>query len=120
MRTVGLLVMAVALSGCMATDRGAEMVTPSYSGQYAPINDSGLIKYSLSGDQYAVEQRREDAYRQMWTRCNGRYRVLSEYSERSQKEESEAMMVSSFDPLAGAFFHGGAKGNMVIRFECVQ
>ena len=49
---------------------------------YAPINEQdtkgGLIKYLNQGADSVIEARREDAYMQMHSFCNGAYQIVSE------------------------------------------
>jgi hypothetical protein len=48
---------------------------------YAPMNEpslSGLVKYLNEGADTIVAQRRDDAYRQMFTACNGAYKIDAE------------------------------------------
>jgi hypothetical protein len=53
---------------------------PSHS-QYAPINEAkrpGIIKYLNQGAQAVRDARREDAYKQMHSACDGTYRIIRE------------------------------------------
>lgn len=72
--TVGLL------TGCTS----ATMVSSPTSGSaYAPVNEgarSGLVKYLNEGADFVRNQRREDAYKQMYAACSGRYRIEAEGS----------------------------------------
>ena len=64
------------LSGC-----AAQMV--SHRSAYAPVNEQngGQVRYLAAGIAPVQQARREDAYRQMFRRCGGRYRIVSEASE---------------------------------------
>jgi hypothetical protein len=49
--------------------------------QYAPQNEKarlGTIKYLNQGAGAVIDARREDAYKQMFTACNGKYNIVSE------------------------------------------
>ena len=78
-RSVGFLVVLSLLTGC-----SAHMVVPAGSNQppaYAPLNETarpGIVKYLNAGAPAIIEARRDDAYRQMYTHCTGRYRILAE------------------------------------------
>jgi hypothetical protein len=48
---------------------------------YAPVNEQsrpGLIKYLNQGAASVIAKRREDAYRQMYEACGGRYNIDAE------------------------------------------
>mgnify|MGYP007114311341 CR=1 FL=1 len=70
---------AVVLLGC-----GATMVNSpgaSHGSRYAPVNEAqrgGVIKYLNQGADSVIESRREDAYRQMYSACAGKYRIVGE------------------------------------------
>ena len=75
----GVVIIAVAMSGC-----GAQMVSTrgNASSKYAPINEKdangGVIKYLNDGAAFVVQQRRDDAYKQMYNYCNGKYKIVKE------------------------------------------
>jgi hypothetical protein len=60
------------------------MVLPpgsSSSSPYAPVNEAarpGIIKYLNHGADSVIKQRRESAYHQMFSACNGKYRIDAE------------------------------------------
>lgn len=70
----------ITLAGCTT----AQMVSPvgaASSAAYAPVNESvrsGLIKFLNDGADFVVQQRREDAYKQMHAACNGKYKIDAE------------------------------------------
>jgi hypothetical protein len=48
---------------------------------YAPVNESsrgGVIKYLNQGASVVKRKRREDAYKQMFDACRGKYRIDAE------------------------------------------
>jgi hypothetical protein len=99
--------LSLALSGC-----AAQMMQSSGESQYAPMNErnGGQVRYLAAGIPPVQRSRREDAYKQMYERCNGRYRIISENSE-----------------SAGAIVHPVGGAAMVqqgswryIDFECEQ
>jgi hypothetical protein len=112
MRNLKMFLAGIALAGiggCMS----AEMVSSPNSGSaYAPVNEgarSGVVKYLNDGAAYVRDQRREDAYKQMYTACNGHYKILAESS----------------NPEGGAAFTSGstsywAQSNYwYIQFGCI-
>jgi hypothetical protein len=72
-----MLVLAMALSGCITS---AQMYETRGRSQYAPENErpGGRVQYRLNGPGALVQARREDAYKQMYEHCDGRYRIVSE------------------------------------------
>ena len=84
MRGIGcvgvILFVVIAAQACSATMVNAPGAS-SASSPYAPVNEAsrgGMIKYLNQGASYVVEQRREDAYKQMYTACRGTYRIDAE------------------------------------------
>jgi hypothetical protein len=51
---------------------------------YAPAGyqEKGVVRYLNNGASFIVNQRREDAFKQMYTACNGAYRITREGSEK--------------------------------------
>lgn len=103
MRFVLLLLV---LNGC-----AAQMMQSSGESQYAPVDErpGGQVRYLAAGIPPVQKARRDDAYKQMYEKCDGRYRILSESSE-----------------SAGAMIHPVGSSAMVqsgswryINFECV-
>lgn len=43
--------------------------------------EGGTVRYLAAGIPPVQRSRREDAYKQMYEKCDGRYRIVSEYSE---------------------------------------
>lgn len=74
-----LLLGTTSLSACrasMVNRPGAD--TPS---RYDPVNENargGVIKYLNAGASFVREKRRQDAYKQMYKTCNGKYRIDAE------------------------------------------
>lgn len=81
MRSWGCLaMMASGLLGCSATMVNSPGMARSLS-PYAPVNEAsrgGVVKYLNQGASSVVRQRRDDAYRQMYTACGGSYRINAE------------------------------------------
>jgi hypothetical protein len=59
---------------------GSVMVTEPTTSQYAPKNykGKGMIKYLNNGADSIIKERREDAFKNMYEKCNGKYSILNE------------------------------------------
>jgi hypothetical protein len=70
-----LIFIIVFLASCSST-----MVTSPMRSQYAPENykPTGMVKYLNQGADFVIKSRREDAFKQMFDSCNGKYIVKSE------------------------------------------
>ena len=83
--TLLALAAALAVSAC-----GATMVNaPGKGGVYAPVNDAdrvGVIKFR--DDDLLREKRRQDAYKQMYQACGGKYAIVDEGESIDGKEIS--------------------------------
>jgi hypothetical protein len=80
---------------------------------YAPTNDAkrpGVIKYLNAGASGVIEARRQDAYKQMYTACGGKYKILGE----GPRSEGGAIV-----PVGDAAFYADSQ-YMYIQFECEQ
>lgn len=98
-------ILILAMSGC-----AAQMVQSSGESEYAPVNEvsGGQVRYLAAGVPPVQRSRREDAYRQMFEKCGGKYRIVSESSE------SAGAIVQ---PMGGAaMVHQGSW--RYINFEC--
>lgn len=107
MKTGMVVVAALVLSGC-----AAQMMQSSGESAYAPIDErsGGQVRYLAAGIPPVQKSRREDAYRQMHEKCDGRYRIVSESSE------SAGAIVQ---PVGNAaMVHAGSW--RYINFECVD
>ncbi len=78
-RIFSTLAIAIALTAC-----AAQMISSpgaASTSAYAPVNEAsrgGIVKYLNQGADFVTKQRREDAYKQMHTTCNGKYRIDAE------------------------------------------
>ena len=74
-----ILAIAIALTAC-----AAQMVSSpgaASTSAYAPVNEAsrgGIVKYLNEGADFVRKPRREDAYKQMYSACNGKYRIDAE------------------------------------------
>lgn len=59
------------------------MVSARGASEYGPLNESrgGEIRYHLDGPPFAVQNRRESAYKQMHDHCEGDYFITREWDE---------------------------------------
>lgn len=75
----------VSLSGCSTVSMRAPGA-PAVS-EYAPENERkhmpGIVTYMTSGADWVVADRRETAYKKMFTVCNGSYEIFREYPSSS-------------------------------------
>ena len=95
---------------------GAQMVQAPgavSSSQYAPVNEasrSGVMKYLNEGASSVIERRREDAYQQMHSACNGKYRIDAE----GPRAEGGAIV-----PMGSSAMYFDSQ-YWYIKFSCVQ
>ncbi|MGE0171844.1 MAG: hypothetical protein AB7T49_03630 [Oligoflexales bacterium] len=72
-----LILLAMICVSCTAT-----MVSPStVDSAYAPVNSgtkTGIVKYLNQGADSVIKARREDAYKQMFDNCSGKYKIDAE------------------------------------------
>lgn len=72
--------LVTAIVGCSAKMVSAPGMSSAPS-PYAPVNEAnrgGVIKYRNEGVAAIRQKRREDAYKQMFTACNGKYKIDAE------------------------------------------
>jgi len=104
-----LVVVAMFFTGC-----GANMIrVPGETSQYAPLNDNpnrGVISYKANGPKWAVKARLEDAYKQMYEACNGKYIIIGEDSQIAGAVAVPIGQVTAMPIVREAF----------ITFECVK
>lgn len=113
----------------------AQMVTTRGDSPYGPINEApgGHIRYPAEGGDSASRTLREDAYRQMYAQCDGRYRILLEWDEvdgaitRAWLHTSRGEKVITYDGACSADDHGPARSHSAgtsgivyrnIEFQC--
>jgi hypothetical protein len=109
-------VFLVLLVGCGS----ATMVSsPGRSGSaYAPVNEGqrpGVVKYLNQGADFVIQNRREDAYKQMYASCRGPYRIDA---EGPQVDGQTAMMIPGA-PGVGSSVVVQNQEYWYIRFSCV-
>jgi hypothetical protein len=88
----------------------------STSGQYAPINASanaeGIVAYLDEGVDAIRNARREDALKQMFEACDGKYRILYEGTQ-----ESDPSYVTQGTPI-GLNTYSVSSSHVYFRFSC--
>ncbi|MFZ5316492.1 hypothetical protein ACOY7N_21010 [Enterobacter asburiae] len=80
MKAVFLFFMMFLLTSCSAST----VVPAGAKSAYGPVNESslvGIVKYLNSGADFVINSRRNDAYKQMFTACSGKYKILEEGSK---------------------------------------
>jgi hypothetical protein len=80
MRTVLSGAAALLVAGCSASMVNSPG-TSSEASPFAPVNEDtrpGVVKYLNNGADFVIQQRREDAYKQMYEACGGKYRIDGE------------------------------------------
>ena len=82
--------------------------------QYGPVNPEeqyGLISYLNAGATSVKAARKEDAYKQMHTACNGKYRIVN-------KEDKNTGAVFISDGSGGGYMAN--TNRTYIKFLCVD
>lgn len=108
------LAMPIALlfNGCSA--KIEHMPGSIEKSKYAPVNEAeqyGVISYRNQGIASVRKARREDAYKKMYTACNGKYKIIDE----SSKDAGAVFVANGYG--------GGTMVNqsdIYIKFICVK
>lgn len=85
---------------------------PGGSSAYGPVNQQelvGVVKYVSDGAEFVLRARREDAYKQMYSACRGRYFIDSE------SQHAGGAMTTA---IGNSVFVGNVNYTY-IRFSCV-
>lgn len=103
------LISGVLVSGCSAV----MLVSPG--GKYGPTdgNTIGRIKYLAEGASSVIDSRRDDAFKKMYTACNGHYRILNDTSK------DKLMGFSEYNVYSGSGFLG-IQEYVYISFQCTK
>ncbi len=107
--------------GCSAQMMNSPTASSGAS-RFAPVRRStpeiSVIKYSADGAPFLVQQRKDDAYRQMYTSCGGSYEILR---EELVKDGAQA---TAFDTpvlgLAVTSVVAQPLSSWMIQFKCVE
>jgi hypothetical protein len=106
-------------SGCAAQMLNSP--TGAASSRYAPVRrasqEVGIVKYSADGAAFIVQQRKNDAYKQMYETCSGSYEIVREYLV---KDGAAATAIDS--PLFNSSITSAVAqplSSWVIEFKCV-
>ncbi len=75
MKLLSILLMSLFLASCASTN----VSLPTRSA-YAPkdYRPKGMVKYLNQGADFAIANRKEDAFKQMSDNCNGNYKITAE------------------------------------------
>ena len=86
-KTILQVFYVLTLAGCVTTTARMERMPGTASGRaYAPINEGqtpGVVSYRMGTSDAFNAERRDDAYKNMYTACGGRYRITKEYDDTS-------------------------------------
>jgi ABC-type transport system involved in cytochrome bd biosynthesis fused ATPase/permease subunit len=76
MKLILMMISVLLLSSC------SSKMTKSvgHKSAYAPANyeEKGAVEYLNAGADWVIEKRREDAFKQMYSACNGQYEITRE------------------------------------------
>lgn len=99
------IIFSILFTGC-ATATMVKHPNQDANSKYAPSNDKqyGVIKYLNQGADSIINKRREDALKQMYESCGGKYKVAEEGAQFSGK-------YNTFTSLGNSEY-------IYIRFEC--
>lgn len=94
------------------------MVEKRGESRYAPTNErpGGRISYRTSGLVASLSDAREDAYKQMWERCGGKYRITQEWDQ--QGDSMTVANAHSYGRQSSGFGSTFTESFRVIDFEC--
>lgn len=78
-----LKVSAALVVGLFLACASAQMVESRGKSAFAPQGEreGGRVRYLFGGAEFVISARRENAYRQMYERCNGSYEISREWDE---------------------------------------
>lgn len=111
-KVIKLSILVFLFIGCSA--KMEHLPGAKLNSKYAPINAEeqyGLISYLNAGAASVREARREDAYKQMFEACNGKYNIISE----SNKSDGAVFIPNG---SGGGFISN--TNNIYIKFNCVK
>jgi hypothetical protein len=99
------------------------MVTPVNSvSSFRPVNEGqgpGLVTYRLGRMDLFNRSQREDAYRQMFEQCSGKYRIDKEWTDAVQEVAGGYIGGTNGTP-GSAFLSTDQTQYIHIQFSCVR
>jgi hypothetical protein len=118
---LALLATALGASACQTSARMINNPAQGEVSQYGPVRrlapQTGVVKYSADGSSAEVEQRKEDAYRQMYAACSGYYEIVAEELVQDGATSLGTQSVVSNIGVAGTTAQ--ALSSWVVQFRCV-
>ena len=111
MRNIIVIFIFSLLYGCVGAH--VSMERSPHGDKYGPENYGkgiGVISYTTNGAAWVVENKREEAYKQMHETCKGHYVINKEYSG----DESGGIVPTNSGPI------GFYRGKRFIEFECTK
>lgn len=99
----------VGLASLFFACASSQMVETRGRSAFGPINESqgGRVKYMLGGADFVLKARREDAYKQMYHQCSGRYSITREWDEDGETVTSSYATANGTSSVRG---YGNASG----------
>lgn len=124
---LSIVAAVVLLTGCTSADM-LQRPGDKVSSAYGPVNqedtaDFGVVRYLNEGVSAVIESRRNDAYKQMYNQCGGKYELLD---EASTARGSGTYTPSPLSGAGGAFVDGMASARAFgssytyIKYRCVK
>jgi len=113
---------ALALSACTTVSVRAPGTHQDAGSKWAPVNlDEGKVmpgraSYLNEGASFVTKSRRNDTLKGMYKACNGKYRIIEEYS--SEGDMAAYSMNSGSSLISSTTFHASRYVNFL--FECVN
>ena len=111
MRNIIIIFILGFLYGCVSAH--VSMERSPHGDKYGPENYGkgvGVISYTTHGAAWVVENKREEAYKQMHETCKGHYVINKEYSG-----DKSGVIVPTTSGLFGVY-----RGKRFIEFECTK
>ena len=109
---LSMLSTALVFIGCHATME--RLPGAQSNSQYAPVNAQeqyGLVSYENRGLPSIIKKKRDDAYKQMFEACNGKYKIISESNKNTGA-------VFNSDGNGGGYMSTIDK--VYIKFMCIE
>lgn len=103
--------MKIIITMLLVCSCAAQMVSRPTVSQYAPAGHrpTGEIRYLNDGSSDIITRRRDDAYKQMYEACNGRYEIVNE--ARTQDGQAYYAVMGSIQQWGQNY--------IVMRFQCL-
>ena len=123
---LGLIIPTLLLVGCSSVDM-LQAPGAVQTSKYGPVNQAtssnvGAIQYMVGGLDSITQSRRENAFKQMFDACKGKYEIVDEHTSGGGTSEYTPTQVTG---AAGSMVNGmkEAQANpfmyRVIVFKCV-